>query len=174
MAPHNDRTKSKTVEPARCSLCPSGEIPSSPDKQLNVSDLPFHDCTDLEGAVAMYLEEGAGLCTDIQSFGTYCGCPRPEDSCSLCRDGSNVSLPQKPLAFLSGDFGFVPTCGLLEARMHSTSASDAQCADVQVFGSMCGCPPMENHCEFCDSNDVITEDFVVPRARGSWIYNDLR
>lgn len=149
----------------QCSLCPLGDVPAFPEKRLNISGFPVDTCGDLDAASILYLREGSEICSLMQSVSTYCGCPIPDNACSLCRDGSRVTLPQAQFPGISDDqFGFPATCGLVEARLHTMSDSEQQCQDAQYLGTVCGCPSVENHCVWCQGEeDVFVADRPIPQ-----------
>ena len=72
-------------------------------------------------------------------------------ACMLCTDGSKVPDTTKQLEFLTDSFGGItPTCGVVETLLLGYDSSSELCSQVQLAGSLCGCPPIENHCQYCD------------------------
>ena len=149
---------------ASCQLCPNGEKITSPNKTLDIDSFPLQNCQDLDNATKLFLEEGSETCTLLQSVGTFCGCPPAiENGCSLCHDRLTAANQSKLLPFLEKEFGFIPTCGLLEAVLTREPDGSESCARSQILGSYCGCAPIENHCYVCDPGDSITTpDKVIP------------
>lgn len=74
-------------------------------------------------------------------------------SCSLCRDGSPVTFPDQPVPFLSLA-GIVPTCELYQSLVASFDKGSEMCENAQLFGTVCGCPAVENHCVFCPGEQI--------------------
>jgi hypothetical protein len=144
-----------------CSFCPNGDQVGEPDKVLNITGLPFETCGQLEVALDLLLVNTSAQCHVLQSLGTYCGCEKGENACSLCPDGSNVSLTDKHVEFVKDELGGItPTCAMLEAYTESFDADSKQCATFQFGSGFCGCPPIENHCEFCPRE----HGFQVPES----------
>jgi hypothetical protein len=140
-----------------CLLCPNGASIAFPNKTLDLEGFPLQNCQELDNATKLFLKEGSDTCNLFQSVGTFCGCPAViEGGCTLCRDGSAATNPLKPVPVLEEQFGFVPTCGLLEAALIGEQPWDARCEGGRLFGSSCGCPPIENHCLFCGEDDNVT------------------
>ena len=80
------------------------------------------------------------------------------DSCSLCRDGSQVTLPDRTVAFAAEQFGFEPTCRQAETAVLVFETDSTECQEAQQIGSYCGCPPIENACILCpNEGDKMTD-----------------
>ena len=151
-----------------CSLCRNGENITLPDKLLDVEGFPVQTCGELTVAASVFLQEGDAMCSLMQSVGTFCGCPAPlpeSDSCTMCRDGRPVPLPNATFGFLEADFGFRPTCALVEAQLDAVPAGSDQCLDMQRFGSLCGCPPLENECQACPNPPPEFSREILPMSR---------
>lgn len=150
-----------------CSLCPGGEQASFPDKSVSMPDLPFQTCGTLEEALEMILSDGVGECNLLsEAFASYCGCSSTyaEVPCSLCRDGSSVANPTQHVELLQEEFGGItPTCAVYESFVATTEAESRQCSNAQLLGSVCGCPPVKDHCVFCPGESMPEEylDFNV-------------
>jgi len=143
-----------------CSLCPDGEQASQPGKNVSIPDLPFQTCGQLEDALGMLLKDGAEACGLMsQAFASYCGCtPTRANSCSLCRDGSHVSDPFRPVELLKDEFGgIVPSCAVYESFVAGLEDGSKQCSNAQLFGTICGCPAVQDHCVFCPGESVPDE-----------------
>ena len=122
-----------------CSLCPTGDPISLPNKKINISGFEYvDDCQTLSSIVNLFPQESTE-CNLIQSISSLCGCPKQEDACYLCPDGSTAMYGWREMDFLS-DLGIRPTCELLEAGLYSYSNTESFCQLSQkVFGDYCGC-----------------------------------
>ncbi|KAL3938619.1 MAG: hypothetical protein SGBAC_006513 [Bacillariaceae sp.] len=78
--------------------------------------------------------------------------------CTLCKDASNVTTPNKLVPFMADRFfGVEPTCQQLESATGALTMDSKDCTDAQLIGSYCGCPSVENGCIFCPKpGDAIT------------------
>jgi hypothetical protein len=87
----------------------------------------------------------------------------------MCPDGSPVTLPDEDLSVLleaasiSGtDLGGVAlTCRVVEAAARSFEEDSQECQDVRFIAGACGCPRIENACDFCPGEDVAFPDKEV-------------
>ena len=71
-------------------------------------------------------------CGVIRLFSSICGCPRRENSCNLCPDGSSVPNVDTTLAPFAYAFdGIAPRCDTMEAYLHSIDSEELQCTHVQ-------------------------------------------
>jgi hypothetical protein len=146
----------------QCSFCSNGEKVTEHNKVMNITGFPsgLETCGDVEVAVELLLANSSSQCNTLQSLGTYCGCEKRSSACSLCRDGSKVAFPDKHVEFFKNELGGItPTCSILESYVESYDVSSDQCATFQLGSSICGCPPIENHCSFCPE-----EGFQVPES----------
>jgi hypothetical protein len=158
-----------------CTLCPRGEAVPDVSRTLAIEGIPFETCGEAEQAAALYLSQASDTCNLFQSVSSLCGCETlssVESPCSLCPNGSPVSLPDEDLTFLfvgssassivRGDLeGVTPTCQVAEAVVRSFEEGSRECLDVQFFAGVCGCPPVENACDFCPGEDVAFPDKEV-------------
>lgn len=130
-----------------CSVCKDGQSVPLPEKGINVEGIPINNCGTLDTTAAL-LPADSDFCVSIQSIGTLCGCPIPESACSLCHDESSVTNPQLELSnYPSADYipaspaGVFLTCETMEALLHSHSAEDNLCINIQIdVSASCGCP----------------------------------
>lgn len=131
----------------------------NPDRTINMPDFPFHTCGQLEEALGLLLVDDSEQCSLLsQAFSVYCECIISQDSCSLCRDGRKAPLPDMPLELMKNDLGgLVPTCAVYESYAAGFDDGSQECSNAQFFGSVCGCPPVENHCEFCPGESMPEE-----------------
>lgn len=135
-----------------CSLCSSGSPISLPDKTLNISGLPFKTCLQLSQAVETLFTQDSDICSNFQSVGALCGCePVIDNSCQYCPDGGDIAYPDKPVPFLTNQFGGItPNCEVFAAYAQSLNAESKECEAIQISSGFCGCKPKyENHCEIC-------------------------
>lgn len=146
-----------------CMFCTRGAI-TKPEKAINISGYDMVDkCATVDPLVPLVLTSDAPECQLLQSISSYCGCPRLEDSCTLCPDGSPPSYPQREIKFLKGLFqGIVPTCEILEAFIASYSNGDILCRTMHLMSNYCGCPAIPNHCLFCGGAPLQEEFYNVP------------
>jgi hypothetical protein len=166
---------SPPLEGPMCTLCPRGEAVPDVNQTLAIGGIPFETCGEAEQAAALYLSQASDTCDLFQSVSSLCGCETlrsVESPCSLCPDGSPVSLPDEDLTFLlmgssyssigGGDLdGVQPTCQVVEAVVRSFEEGSRECLDVHFFAGVCGCPPVENACDFCPGEDVAYPDKEV-------------
>ena len=139
-----------------------------PNRTLNMEGFPFETCREVSEAASLLLLEGSNTCESLKGFGHFCGCPTTttdqtaKSKCSLCSDGSAVPLRDKSFPNLKDAFGgFTPTCAIVESNLLSTSeAGSDECEAVQLFGSYCGCPSIDNHCLYCPEMDRIPPSYA--------------
>jgi hypothetical protein len=170
--------ESLPLEGPICTLCPRGEAVPDANRTLSIGGIPFETCGEAEQAAALYLSQASDTCDLFQSVSSLCGCETlssVESPCSLCPDGSPVSLPDEDLTFLfvgSSAFsigeadleGVQPTCQVVEAFAKSFEEGSRECLAAQFVAGVCGCPPVENACDFCPGEDVPLPDKVLERA----------
>lgn len=141
---------------AQCTLCLDGSAILYPDKPVTLGALPIETCADLELFAGLLTVE-APDCPGLQAFGTFCGCPKPPDSCSFCPNGEPVPLKDQRLNWLEEFVLNVPdpyrsivadfSCELMEAITASNPGAlfgleDAlYCVSTQLKSSICGCSP---------------------------------
>lgn len=155
-----------------CSICQTSNLivaNRSLDLGLNLSFL--QTCGDLENIANTYWQDGSQTCQAVQTLGPFCGClpanTTESSRCTFCANFNDYSFPSKSLPFLQNQFslaGMAPTCGLIEAALHSVSSDDAVCSNVRMFASYCGCPPIPHYCSYCPKTfDIMTKpDRVIP------------
>jgi hypothetical protein len=160
-----------------CTLCPRGEAVPDANRTLSIQGIPFETCGEAEQAAALYLSQTSETCVLFQSVSSLCGCETlssVESPCSLCPDGSPAGLPDEDLTFLvegargssigEADLeGVQPTCQVVEAFAKSFEEGSRECLDVQneLVAGACGCPPVDNACDFCPGEDVAFPDKEV-------------
>ena len=143
-----------------CSFCANGEQIQHPDKAINMTGFPFKTCGHLEEALGLLLVATSNQCSVFQSVGSYCGCEVHDNACTLCPDGSKASFPDKPVTFVKDELGgIIPTCAIFEAYTESFDTDSKQCVKFQFGSGFCGCPAIENHCEFCPDDVSIPESY---------------
>eukprot|EP00526_Cylindrotheca_closterium_P005255 CAMPEP_0113615426 /NCGR_PEP_ID=MMETSP0017_2-20120614/7693_1 /TAXON_ID=2856 /ORGANISM="Cylindrotheca closterium" /LENGTH=621 /DNA_ID=CAMNT_0000524659 /DNA_START=6 /DNA_END=1868 /DNA_ORIENTATION=- /assembly_acc=CAM_ASM_000147 len=123
-------------------------------------------CEQVQEAAATLWEESDPNCAQVQSVtGPVCGCDDSGSStgedvpmCTLCKDASNVTTPDKLVPFMADRFfGIEPTCQQLEEATRALAMDSKDCSDAQLISSYCGCPSVENACVFCPKpGDAIT------------------
>jgi hypothetical protein len=166
---------------APCPLCriPGGTV-TTPNKIVSIPGYPGqYTCSTLESAVPGFFDDSSEECEVVHQLSTICGCPRPEDSCTLCPDVSDVSDIQAPLpAFAPVFSGTTPNCETVQAFLHSFDASDIFCASSQESAaSSCGCAVADDFASNTTSDasvlfDGNTTDSVVynPHGLGALVF----
>jgi hypothetical protein len=120
-------------------------------------------CSKVDTFVPLVLTSDDTECQLLQSISTYCGCPRAENSCTMCPDGSPPLYPQREIPFLKGIIqGVVPTCEIVEAFIASYSNDEVVCRTIHLMSNYCGCPAIPNHCQFCGGVPLQEEFYNVP------------
>lgn len=126
------------VSAAPCTVCRDGSAVTLPEKKVQISALyPEMQCSSLDSLIPnLFPDESSEECGLIHQFSTLCGCPIPENACTLCPDGLAVGAPDAVLnenyAALIPDPDLPPTCDLVQSYLHSVSKQD----DLCVFSSM--------------------------------------
>ena len=85
--------------------------------------------------------------------------------CTLCRDGSSVTLPEQSFPFLpilnnsnnNSNETAVPTCANVETLLGiGYTENSEECQQAQALSAHCGCPTAARPCHFCPKpNDTI-------------------
>jgi hypothetical protein len=161
---------SPPIEGPMCTLCPRGEAVPDANRLLSIQGIPFETCGEAEQAAVLYLSQDSDTCNIFQSVSSLCGCETSsslESSCSLCPDGSSVALPEEDLRVLLGASasirgsdlrGIELTCRVVEAAALTFEEDSQDCRDVRFVAGVCGCPPIENACDFCPGEDLVYPD----------------
>lgn len=157
-----------------CKLCVNGGSVPTPDKLLDILPDPTLSnvtCKDMEELAVDVFQANTTQCSQLQSFGTLCGCVHGDGACLLCQDGVAVSNEYKGVPVRLSEFDsffhqedtedFSPTCELVEGVLHSTSSEDPFCLYAQlVAGPICGCQPIE-----VDSTSSASTGLEVDRSK---------
>ena len=146
----------------KCQICSGLDA----DKELSIPRLPFNTCGELRDITEeLVREDDTETCSTFQSvLSALCGCgPDHKDStaetriddelpqtCPLCRDGSPVPFQDKVIPFMDPVLGVQLTCGIVEAMVDGMYDTVDGCIPFHSIGSYCGCPAVEDHCQFCD------------------------
>ena len=72
----------------------------------------------------------------------------PNQSCTICQNAQQPSLPDKLLSLP----GFPPLqCGTIDSALavYVPNATSSTCVTVQSLGSLCGCPVRSDSCSLC-------------------------
>jgi hypothetical protein len=129
-------------------------------KTFSVQGLPVQNCGQLLQTAPLF-QQGASLCNSIQAVGTYCGCPRAANACTLCENGTAPSHPLLELSSLNAsDYifgapaGVKLNCETLDSVLnYQATEGDAICLNQQNnFGNACGCP--FNNSTFNNTNNA--------------------
>ena len=73
-----------------------------------------------------------------------------QQQCTVCKDGSSVPFPEKPLTVEGIP---VDNCGTLESTAGFLSVTSDFCGSIQSIGTLCGCEIPESACRLCGGND---------------------
>lgn len=76
------------------------------------------------------------------------------EDCTMCLDGSAVTLPGKEL---KAENIPVNDCGTLDAAVKFEQAGTDNCDGAQAIGFFCGCPIPEGNCYLCPSRAPVPE-----------------
>jgi len=106
-------------------------------------------------------EESCGVYQ--QSYAPFCGCPAPEDGCSLCPDGSPIQMEYadvKPFAEYGDN---TTTCAVLEIQAALQYKSDEESCGVyqQSYAPFCGCSPPPGGCSLCPDGSPVGEAYAA-------------
>lgn len=161
MAASYTLSRALTAQAEQCDFCPRGDI-TEPDKPVAIPGFEFLDsCGKVDSIVKDIFTSDAAECIQLQDLlGTYCGCPPPENACTLCPDGSPVpdEYLSKELPWLATAFGgTAPTCEFLEAYMTTNESGDEGCTSLQITSASCGCPALPDHCVYCPGETLQEE-----------------
>jgi hypothetical protein len=85
----------------QCNFCLDGSAITKPDYFVGLK-IPFvlNTCKDINDALFFAIEavgSEAGLCREAQKLGALCGCPVPENACSICEGSQTITKPQQSL-----------------------------------------------------------------------------
>ena len=150
-----------------CGLYGPSSVPWLDKRLPEDARIPLPTCADVETSSRVAVD-GSAICGIVQSFGTYCGCNRPPNACTLCWDGSDVANPNAELPGYDTTI-FLPArgverifnCEILQAFLHSTPNDSAECYDAQKNATeVCGCPPIPD--EFRDERENSTNSTAPP------------
>lgn len=153
------------MPPDSCSLCDSIAYPQR--ELAFLADLfgGFVPTCELLDAYLQSQPLDNSLCTaGRQYLQDYCGCNGPQVGasslpCSVCADGSNVTLPDQQI------LGLEPftTCRQVDQAVSALFSSDSdECSVFQSISSLCGCPAIkENVCEMCPGGALAYPDKPV-------------
>ena len=147
-----------TVKSQVCELCADGSTPSVDldavqftDRDLDVS------CRSLQTAMSV-LEATDVACIGYQELtAVYCGCPRPESSCTLCPDGSMAPDPDKEIML---DDQTTATCRDYVTAAPGTPESACSLVQTTIGVGQCGCPavsdPQDAGCSICPTGSEVS------------------
>lgn len=141
-----------SVSAAPCTVCRDGSAVTLPEKKVQISALyPEMECSSLDSLIPnLFPNENSEECGLIHQFSTLCGCPIPENACTLCPDGLPVGAPDGVLdenyAALIPDPDLPPTCDLVQSYLHSLSKENDLCVFSQYdAATRCGCSNATHH-----------------------------
>ena len=135
------------VSDNQCDLCPGMDDHS-------ILTIPGSMTCNKAFVLASQISLNDSQCPNYQADGlNYCGCNIPEDSCTLCPDGSPPSD------------GFIQDANIscAEATVFATtkSRSTGGCNGVNYLGLKdCGCRIPENSCTLCPDRTFPTKPFM--------------
>jgi len=135
----------------QCPFCSDGILLT--DEQRDVEVIENGDtCGFLEQLALVLGEETPAnpTCADFRGISIACGCPEPENACSLCEDDDMTSgfLPDKQIGPRQATCSF-----LADVSIKAFDDTDEICRNTQAtFGTYCGCAnPVANegYCRIC-------------------------
>jgi len=171
---------SQSPSAEKCSLCGTG-VESFANGSHSLSSVSSFaslaalvPCQDATKAAELF-SKGSEECSNLQSLvESECVCGTPEEEsvppivhatedsdvskCSLCRDGSDVTMPDREISFAEKLFGFAPTCWQAQMATSHMDEGSKDCRDAQLIGSFCGCPAIENACILCPGENMTEPD----------------
>jgi hypothetical protein len=133
------------VSGAGCTLCPDGSKVTLPDVILSIPGRAPIACGTFDVVLPIvFPDDTVAECDFIRSLSSICGCPRRDDYCNLCPDGTPIpaimrekKLPQFDSGIIAGE---PPSCFLTEAYLHSFSSGEDYCFLTQLSAAAdCGC-----------------------------------
>eukprot|EP00977_Amphora_coffeiformis_P012347 scaffold3048_cov192-Amphora_coffeaeformis.AAC.8 len=164
------------AQQTECTVCRDGASVALPAKNLVLSD-PYasvvQTCGDLDALAPLLLAIDSIECQAIQSVGTYCGCPVPENACQFCEtetgiQGTNTTAtntanpvlvdPQTVVDFpLIPSDVIVPNCGIIQAYLHSIPRNTDDCNQwQQEYRNICPCTSSSSSNSNSNSNSNTT------------------
>ena len=155
--PVEEEEQEQEQEPvALCTVCIKGEPIPWPEKPLELGDLPISSCADLQ-LFAGLLPGDSDDCAGLQMLGSYCGCEKEPDACTLCPNGEPVPKKQQKLGWFEDFAADVPdayasvgdniNCEVMEAIVAGyvdrifEETKDIVCRSTQLKSTTCGCSP---------------------------------
>ena len=105
---------------AACTVCRDGSPVPLTNKPIHLPS-PYdsvHTCGALDVLAPLVLTLDSTECQILQNLGTICGCPIPEEACTLCSEQSQQQLanPGTPV-----DFSLIPN-GIVEENCEIAQA----------------------------------------------------
>lgn len=140
---------------ASCSLCVGGNDVLFVNRSKTFTDVPgllMKTCGELVD-VAELLDAGSRDCKSLQTWGTYCDCPVPQDACTICEPGLVPfygTMPLRQLKPLSAEFDIfgatsftILTCDAFNSALNVLAKQgDAFCTHARTLNNglqKCGC-----------------------------------
>ena len=148
-----------------CSVCPNEDDsydPAFAKKSIAVPGQGILECGFLETIIPVYFVEGRKRCQAIQSMGTYCGCPKREDSCrGLCEEYNREATVDN---FLSLGDDYQASCELVQSHLESLEEGSDECNQkIAQYSQGCKCPVDPNN--IFDPSEI-QEDENLDKLRG--------
>jgi hypothetical protein len=79
----------------QCTFCPDGSEPPHPQLVIEELDLPCGFLARRASSLSID-DTNPGICAEYAGLATMCGCPQPDDACTLCENTRQV--PNKGLS----------------------------------------------------------------------------
>lgn len=148
----------QAVQSQVCEFCADGSAPSVDlDAVLFTTGDEDVTCRSLQATITE-LEADTVSCTGYQELtAVYCGCPRPEASCTLCPDGSIAPDPDREIVLQDQT---ATTCR--DYIQAAPGTPDSACSLIQqtIGVERCGCPAAPASqgpsCTICPSGSSVS------------------
>lgn len=144
-----------------CTLCKDGAPMAFPERPVKFfgdtvgggTILP--NCEIVDAFLRTSYSEDDTLCMSAQKFlGNYCECvgavneiDYSAEPCTLCNDGSPITLPDENINIEGFLFSSCKQLDLAASTLFKLGSD--QCNIFQSFSTLCGCPKKPNSCAVC-------------------------
>lgn len=157
-----------------CSICPSGDPITLPDRELNLKyPFPIDTCGKLNTFMG-FISDTSGDCEGIRTLGGLCGCPVIEGTCRMCPDSSLVD-PSATLANENTEVvqrapkGLALTCEFVDSYLQSFFAEgDTLCSTTRnIYLPECKCVELPGSEDTVEGGEDVLNTTIVPNANFS-------
>lgn len=154
MAGYCECPRAESESDEKCSICPNGAAPATPDRVFLTTG---ESCQQIIDTLDMAPTSDCGkyVPNTMIDYQSYCGCPEqePPSQCSLCPEGTHLADPDHPIAYVPNS-----TCADFDA--YTKYITEPQLCDYmhEVISMECceGMDPAltnytteEDGCSFC-------------------------